>query len=409
MATYKGTTSDGLGVQATPAFAATQMGQRTIWDKIKLNYARNLKIIALFADGEISEEGLTKKAGMVSKWQVDSPRFESYNYTPPDITATVTADFTGTTLKIATANVKPYDTLFNGATRTNARVDSVTDANTCEVTSFGTTAFSASAGDSLFINATAYNENSSGPTIFSKDFDNVYNTLQIVREPVAISNSMLKSKFYATNDYFKLLKEINLINMMARVERSWLFGDRASGTGNTTAGGSAHSDSFRTTRGALNWAANTFDMKGNMTPFKFRTEVPAILTTVTESQKAICLGGYQTIGRIKEWMNAQAIYPVTDAKSALKEYGVDTEVVRTNNMPLELVTHQAFDKGGMEKTMLIFVPENNVFAYLKDRDIRPVVGIQNNDVDGQIDSVECEFGCGTIDGGASTLRVDNCW
>jgi hypothetical protein len=59
--------------------------------------------------------------------------------------------------------------------------------------------------------------------------------------------------------------------------------------------------------------------------------------------------------------------------------------------------------------MLLFVPDNVFFTHLKDRDIRPVTGLQNNDVDGMIDSVECEFGCGVIDGGLKILQVTNCW
>jgi hypothetical protein len=411
MTTYRGSVSDAAGTQATPAFSATQQGKRTVWDKIKLNYARNLKLIALFSDGEIGENGLSKKAGMISKWQVESARYESFNYNPPEITlTTAAAGGGGTALVVAdTTNVKAYDTLYNTANKTSCRIDSVTNATTLVITSVGTTAFSAVEGDVILITATAYPEASSNPTIFSKDMDNVYNTLQIVREPVAISNSMMKSAFYATGDYFKLLKDVNLINMMAKVERSWLFGDRASGTGNTTAGGSTLTSAFRTTRGAVSFAANSFDMKGSTTMYKLRTEIPKLLTTVTESQKVVMLCGYDVQGRINEMMNAQAMYTVPGEKSTLREFGVMTDILRTTNMPIEIVRHQAFDKGENAKRAFIFVPENNVFAHLKDRDIRPVLGIQGNDLDGVIDSVESEFGCGTIDGGMSSVLVENCY
>lgn len=409
----KGTSQTGAGNQTNPAFAATMMQARTVWEKIPLNFAQNLKILAILADGEIDGQGLTQKAGRISKWQVNTPRFESFNYDPRPVTTKATADMAAgaTTLacdtSYATAGRLIRNT--NSASAMVARIDSVTSAAAMEVTSVGDTAFAVSNGDDLMYLATAYPENSSGISVLSKDYDNVYNTLQISRSPVGISNSMLKSQFLAGgSDYFKLLKEINLIEMLRETERNLIFGARAAGTSNTTAGGAALTAAFRTTRGMYDWAAQSFDMKGTVTRYKLMTEIPKLLKTVKENESVLALAGFQSCGQINELLNDQTRYIDSGtAKTALRDYGVKTNVIRTLNMDIELVRHEAFDSGAYANQMLIFVPDNVFFAHLKDRDIRPVTGLQNNDVDGMIDSVEAEWGCGVIDGGLKILVVNN--
>lgn len=408
MTIYKGNLS-AAPAQGVPAFSATQMNQREVWDKIVLNYARDAMLIAMIANGEIGEDGISEGPGLIAKHVVNQIRFESYNYNPPEMETIATAALSSTTLYCDTANLKEADTLFNTENETSARVDSITSASECVITSFGATAFSVTAGDVLMINATAYGPNSANPSILTKDMDNVYNTLQISREPVAASNSMLKSQFHATNDYFKLLKKLNFINFLSKIERTWLFGERASGTGNTTAGGSTRSDAFYTTRGAYNWAANRYDMKGNISMFKIRSEIPQMLDTVSSSTKVIMLLGQGSLGRINELMNGQAMYTISGEESKLKKFGISTRVLKTNNMDIELIPHKAFDKGGMQKKALLMVPDNHAFVHLKDRDIRPVLAIQENDRDGIIDSVECEAGCRVLDGGQSSCVVENMW
>jgi hypothetical protein len=239
----------------------------------------------------------------------------------------------------------------------------------------------------------------------------VYNTLHIFRRAVGISNSMLKSEFLAGgSDYYKLLKSINGVEFYREGERGLLFGVKASGTGNTTSGGSALSAAFRTSQGIYDYAANTFSMGGSMTRYKLMTELPRLLKTVKENENVIALAGFQTIGVINEMLQDQSRYIDSGtAKTALRDYGIQTNVLRTMNMPIELVRHEAFDSGAYSNQMLLFVPDNIRFAHLKGRDIRPVVGLQNNDVDGMIDSIEAEFCPSVIDGGLKILKVTNCW
>jgi hypothetical protein len=222
---------------------------------------------------------------------------------------------------------------------------------------------------------------------------------------------MLKSEFLAGgSDYYKLLKNINLAEFYRELERGFLFGVKASGSGNTTSGGAALTAAFRTSQGVYDYAADTFSMGGSMTRYKLMTELPKKLKTVRENEGVIAFAGFQTIGIINEMLQDQSRYIDSGtAKTALRDYGIQTNVLRTMNMPIELCRHEAFDSGAYAKQMLLLVPDNIRFAHLKGRDIRPVVGLQNNDVDGMIDSVEVECAPAVIDGGLKIIKVTNCW
>jgi hypothetical protein len=408
----KGTSQSGAGNQTNPAFGATMLQARTVFGNIPLNFAQNLKLLLLVAQGEVGQGGLTVKAGRVSKWEVGTPRVESFNYDPVPTTVTVNA-FTGTTLTVDTTYLTPYRLLrvTNNASPMVCRIDSITSETACEITSVGSTAFAPAAGDELMLLDMAMPENSSGIPVMSKDYDNVYNTLHIFRRAVGISNSMLKSEFLAGgSDYYKLLKNINLAEFYRELERGFLFGVKASGTGNTTSGGSALTAAFRTSQGVYDYAANTFSMGGSLTRYKLMTELPRLLKTVRENEGVIAFAGFQTIGIINEMLQDQSRYIDSGtAKTALRDYGIQTNVLRTMNMPIELCRHEAFDSGAYANQMLLLVPDNIRFAHLKGRDIRPVVGLQNNDVDGMIDSVEVECCPSVIDGGLKILKVTNCW
>jgi hypothetical protein len=414
MTVTRGTVSSP-GAQTTPAFSATQQNKRDVLDYLKLNYAQNLKLIALLEEFDIGKSDVSMTKGRIKKSEVSQVRFECFNFTDWSKTVTVTS-FSSTTLVVnSTAQLKIYDTLYyfdlsTGATQT-ARIDSITNTTTAEVTSFGDTTFDPPDGATLGISATAYPQNSVNPSIISKDFDNVYNLLQIVREPVAISNSMMKTEFYATKDYFKLLKMINLVRFYEKIERAFLFGNRAASTVNVTSGGAVLTDEFYTSRGLLNWAANSYDMSGSMSSFKLKTEIPRALSTVGEGDPMICLCGFDIQGRIDDMVADKVVYniDVGDAKTTLREWGVNTKVIRTQTFAMELVNVKYMNEGNLAKCMLIFNPNNVDFVHLPDRDIRPVVGIQENDRDGKIDSVEAEFGCRVNDGGQSIAIIQNCW
>lgn len=413
MTVYRGTVSSPTP-QTVPAFSSTQQNKRDVLEYIALNYAQNLKLIALLEDMNVGKGDVAMSKGRIKKAEVSQQRFECFNFT--DWSKYVTsAGLSSTTLTVdSTAQLKIYDTLYyfdNATGKTlSARIDSITNTTVCEITSIGATAFNPPVGAILGISSTAYPENSNNPSIISKSMDNVYNCTQIAREPVAISNTLLKSEFYATKDYFKLLKMINLVRFYEKIERGWLFGNRAS-SGNTTSGGAALTSSFSSSQGLLNFAANSYDMGGSMSSFKLRTEIPRTMSVCSEGDPIIALAGYDICGRIDEMVLDKTVYniDVGDAKTRLREFGVNTKMIRTQTFAFELINHAAFNEGDLKTCMLLFNPNNCDFVHLPDRDIHPNVSIQENDRDGKIDEVIAEFGCRVNDGGQSAALIQNCW
>jgi hypothetical protein len=144
----KGTTQTGAGNQTNPAFGATMMQARTVFGDIPLNFAQNVKLLLLVAQGEVGTSGLTVRPGRISKWEVGTPRVESFNYDPVPMTVTVNA-FSGTTLTCDTSYLTPYRLLrvTNNASPMVCRIDSITSDTACEITSVGGTAFAPVAGE----------------------------------------------------------------------------------------------------------------------------------------------------------------------------------------------------------------------------------------------------------------------
>lgn len=410
MTVTKGTVSAGTGAPAIPTPAIDQMNKRDVFDRIIMNFAQNAPLLIMIAKGIADDSGMTQSKGLISRRKVTNDRYEVYNHNPISLSSVVgAAGLSGTTLACDTTYIKAGDTLFNtNAGMVECRVDSVTSSTVCEITSIGATAFSVTAGDVLLLGATAYGRNSSNPSIMSKDFDMIFNTTQISREPVAISGTMSAIEFYGTKDYKSLLKKINLINFLRKIENTWLFGSKSS-TNNTTAGGAVLTSAFSTTKGAMSFAATTYNMDGNMSFFKWRSEVPQILTTVSGNDTIIALVGAGTLGRVNDLMNAQASYVVNGAESNLKKFGLKTKILTTNGPDIEFVHHPSFDVGGLQKKALLLKPDMNGFAFLDGRDIQPKLNIHANDLDGTVDEVFCECGYDNYDGGASSLVVENIW
>jgi hypothetical protein len=406
MTTTKGKISDGSGIAPMPTPGETQFNKRDVWDKIIMNYAQSAPSCLLLSKGTPDENGWTQQEGLLRKRKVDQVRYEVYNYNPLVFTAKVTAALSSTTLYCNTENIKYADTVHNTRNKTWARVDSVTSATECVITSFGATAFSVEAGDVLMIGSTAYGQNSNNPSMISNDMDHIFNTVQISREPVAESETMRAIDFYGTTDYFALRRKINFGNFFSKAETAILFGAKAS-SGNTTSGGSSLTTAFSTTNGIYTMAANSYDMDGQMTMYKLQTELPIKLDTVHPNDKMIAYAGQRTIGNLISMIQGTSSVQITGKESVLDVAGLNTTKIRTNKFILEFVHHPLFDVGSYATEAFVFKPEMNGIAYL--RDFQPLEDRQENDRDGRITEILGEFGADNYDGGQSSCILTNLW
>lgn len=76
---------------------------------------------------------------------------------------------------------------------------------------------------------------------------------------------------------------------------------------------------------------------------------------------------------------------------------------------IEVITHDAFDRGSLNKCALIFSPDDLEYVHLRDDDFKAKNGIQNNDVDGEEDEIIGEWGINPTDGGKKITRVTEWW
>jgi hypothetical protein len=361
--------------------------------------------MSLIQSGAVGEE-VSKTRGLIKKESVDGSKFECFNYNPMAIkfkvasvtsaTVYVMESVDGLSLKLGVINTK---------NQTGGRIGAIdTSTKTITLTSVGGTTFSAVAGDYFLAIAPVYADNSSSPYILMKDEDNLYNITQINRFPSAISASKKGDSHYG-KDYWARVRKQVVMEGLRKVEGSAIWSERASGTNLTTTDGTL-SDLFRTTRGTWNWAVGGgahFDAGGSMTHEKFvRNLALAMNDTVGSQNKLIMYCNRSQFADMCMWANEKLM--VTE-QGTLKKFGVTSKVFVTSGPEIEAIVHDSFNQ--FDGLAQIFDPEMVSYKFKKDRDFHPVLGIQNNDVDGVEDDFLGEWGMGVDDGGSSMTYITN--
>jgi hypothetical protein len=390
----------------TPSSSATGTLKRTVSDTIRHLFPGN-PLMALISSGLATSKQIVKEKALLQKRRVETPKYECFTYTPLAIEFTV-ATFTdvgsssGFTVSSADG-LRPKMCLMNTANFTVCRIGTIT-STTLRCTTIGDTAFTASIGDKLLVLAPAYEENSSSPYILMKDDDNLYNLTTTSRFAVAVSRSAKGNPHYG-GMYYKNIKEKNAVEGLRKVELAALFSQRPSSTNETTTD-SLLSDTVRTTRGIWNWHAGTFPCGGSMTYNKYMLELPlAMDSTVGTETKLIQFSGTKIKGLMMQWLNDT----VRTEPGEYKLYGVRSTKFMTAKGDIEVITHDAFDRGSMNKCALIFCPDDLEYVHLRDDDFKAKNGIQANDVDGEEDEIIGEWGINPTDGGKKILRVTEWW
>ncbi|CAK0768766.1 conserved hypothetical protein [Gammaproteobacteria bacterium] len=394
----------------TPASSTTQNIPRSVEDKVRDMFPESAKLMALVAVGSVNAGRWAEQAGRISKKSVDQMRFECYSYTPlaVELSVTVAVGAAQYTVADATNIVAPY-CVFNPRNGTTARVDSISTSDLL-TTSFGTTTFSAVAGDTLIVMAPCYGEASQDPIALYKNEDNLYNTTGIHRFPVKISGSARATVSYF-GDYFKRMKEVDFKNGKRKTERTLLFSNRASGSANTTSGGSVYSTAFGTTRGLWNWAAGALPFGGVFTPEKFR-DIPSYYADNTanivgDQSPMIMFCGNKTSGVMQNWVN---LISRTDKPGGeVDVFGLKCKQFMTSTFSVNVMVHDAFNATGLKNKALLFNPEELFYAFLKGRDLKPNNNIQVPSLDGYMDEIMGEIGLGVRCGGQSVLQLTDLW
>lgn len=385
----------------TAAVSTTGTLKRTVQDKVRNLFPGAAKLLALVSVGEVEAGELKQQPGMIGKKMTENIKVEGFTYTPLAITYTVTTLSSTTLTLTSSVGLCAHMTVVNTRNNTCARVDSYTSSTVVEVTSFGGTAFSASAGDVLLAMGPAYPENSSSPNYIMKDDDNFYNYVQNFRYPTTMSVEAANGANYGGN-LWERQKKKTMIEGNRRTENTLFFSERAS-SGDTTSGGAALTSSFRTTRGCYQWAANSYNAGGSMTPERFRYDVVnAMSDVVNDSAKVIMFCGNAIFAQMLEWVNQKLM--ITQ-NGTLEKFGVKSTVFTTHRFDVEVVRHDSFNRGSYAQRAMLMVPEEWTYYYFKDEDFSIKKNIQSPSTWGMEDEVRGIVGLCPMDAGQSTLTV----
>lgn len=383
-----------------PSTTTTQA--RTVEDRIRNLVPESAQILALVAKGTVKDGEVAQAKGMISKKATDTARFEAFTHTPPGITKTAGA-VSGLVVTFASVTDMYVRQVWeNTANHTIGIVDKISGSNVTFVT-VGSNTFSVTLGDTLLRIGNAYEEGSADPAYLQKPDDNVYNTTQIFRFPVEITGTADKTKQLAGGGYFERMKRYNLIEGLRDVERAFIYGDRAASGNKTTA--TNLGVSMTTTRGLWYFAQAEYDAGGNMTPSKMVKDLPlAMDSSVGNTMTLIGLTSSECLARAIDWQQSNVRI---DQSKELAKFGVKATKFMTSKADIHLIAHDAFNQGGHENEALFFNPENIQYRFMRDRDLKPYMNIQDNDKDGRTDEIRGEVGLLPLDGGYSITKLVN--
>lgn len=390
----------------TPTMSTTGTRKRfTIGDMVRKLFPRNAVMLAMVSTGPVKGEAhIVRKQGMIAKKMTKSGKYESFTYTPLAIEFTVSARTSDTefTVSDATGLAVRY-TLVNTTNFKVCRISAIS-TNTLTITAIGDDGFTVAVGDKLLGMGNAYPENSSNPAIIQKDEDNIYNHTSIQRWPVAISRSAAGEQHYGEDTFWQRLKTNASLENIRRIENALLFSDRAASTAEKTTDATL-SESFGTFRGMNKFSGATYNFNGSFNPSDFITSmVEAMNESVDFAKNMVMLCGQKAFGEAVQWAMDDL---VVNQESELKKYGVKARNYVTAGPDVEMVVHDAYNRGNLYKIGHIFQPEDVMYVYRENADFKINRNIQSNSTDGLEDEILWEGGYATLDGGESTMRLEN--
>jgi len=389
----------------TPSQSTTGTLKRSVADTIRHLFPEN-PTMALVNSGVIKmgQNELPRKRGLIGKRRVETPKYEAFTYTPQAVTFTCSSKSSNTEFDVSSADGLTLKMcLLNTDNMTVCRISAIS-STTITVVSVGSTSFSLSANDTLLALGPAYAENSNSPYILMKDPDNMYNYTQIFRFTCAMSRTAKGNPHYG-GQRWALIKEENSVEGMRKVENTLLFSERGSSETTTD---STLGDSFRTMRGLWNWAQSTHNANGQMTHENYISDLPDDMheTMGGSRTKLVQFCGSKIYGLMLRWAQDKLIVQQNDS-GEYKKLGVEATKFLTSKGYIEVIKHDAFDRGELSKSAMIFAPELVDYVYLRGDDFKIKSSIQNNDVDGQQDEIIGEASICPRDAGYSIMKVTN--
>jgi hypothetical protein len=391
----------------TPNPALGDLLKRDVADKIRNHTPANAKLLALVAQGEMANGEFRKGGkGLITKRAAKAMRVEGFYHDPIAPTVTVVSvSSLALTFSADDYAIMPLRYVYrNTRNGTVGIVDARDASNVIDFITVGSTTFSAQAGDVLQCLGNAYEEGSENPSIMSKTDENFYNLCQTFRFAVKIAAEASVNPQLAGGDYFKRLKEYEMIRGYRLIENAMIWGERSASNNKTSL--TQLGVDVSTMRGMWNWAGPTYDAGGSFTPSKFRTELALEIDDSVDANKTLIMFcGTQTRGTMLEWVNEKLCY--SKESDLNKRFGIDAKRFITSKNEIEVVVHDSFNQAGNTDKALIFAPEDWEYIYLDGMDLRPNSNIQAPSALAFEDEITGTLSLLPADGGFNAMKVTN--
>jgi hypothetical protein len=202
----------------------------------------------------------------------------------------------------------------------------------------------------------------------------LYNLTQTFRDPFSVSRRLLKSELYGGN-MLAYLHRARMIEHAKDIEVSFLFGERADSSGQSSSGGlnefvSSNSTNFG---GAIGSLEEVFSAAEG--DFRYG------------SNNKVMFAGFPVVSNIS-LLAEQSLRTVPPAKT----YGIDVRELVTPFGRYMIVPHKLMEGDTWKKQALIADLSNLGYRYLKDSDTQLRTNIQAPDADGRKDEILSDVG-----------------
>jgi hypothetical protein len=202
----------------------------------------------------------------------------------------------------------------------------------------------------------------------------LYNLTQTFRDPFSVSRRLLKSELYGGN-MLAYLHRARMIEHAKDIEVSFLFGERADSSGQSSSGGlnefvSSNSTNFG---GAIGSLEEVFSAAEG--DFRYG------------SNNKVMFAGFPVVSNIS-LLAEQSLRTVPPAKT----YGIDVRELVTPFGRYMIVPHKLMEGDTWKKQALVADLSNLGYRYLKDSDTQLRTNIQAPDADGRKDEILSDVG-----------------
>lgn len=336
-------------------------------------------------------DGMVKVSGVpLMKKVTYNPRFDWWEDALLAFKSVATAVFTSSATTITVADGTVYgagDILWNTRTNEIMEVNGAPSGNTLTVrrgVGSGGTGVAGLVNDELTVIGNAYPEGSASRSARTTKEVNNFNYTQIMRTPVEITRTLMKTETYTEDDWKYEVKKSG-VEHMKKLERSLWFGKREESTDTTN---NASGAPKRTTGGILNQfiQTNFFTSAGTLTEAEWNNFLETALKNGSSYKYVFCAP--RVLSVVSQFGANRVLQKQSD-----QIYGVTIHEYQSPHGMVKLVRQPIFDETVQTSGMAVAIDLANMkYRYLQDSDTAFLDNRQNNDIDGKKGEYLTEFG-----------------